>query len=146
MAELIVGLAKKTNATFSFVESCTGGMASHLITQIPGSSSVFKGGLVTYDTNLKQDLLKIDSSITGMTGVNQETALAMCLNGQKIMHSDFCLSSPALPVQLEVMIKIQWEGYGLVFPMVKIIRLKNSTSLVQDKTELKDLLMQVFTC
>jgi nicotinamide-nucleotide amidase len=92
LAEYLVYLAKKKKCSFSFVESCTGGFASHLITQVSGCSEVFKGSLVTYQTELKQSLLKIDPSITGADGVNEKTALAMSLEGQKITASDYCIS------------------------------------------------------
>ncbi len=92
LPEYIVSLAKKLKLTFSFVESCTGGMAAHLITQVAGCSEVFKGGLVTYQTTIKHKLLNIDSSTTLESGVNEETARAMCVSGKKILESDLCVS------------------------------------------------------
>jgi len=92
LPEFVVQLAKKKKVTFSFVESCTGGMASHLVTLISGCSEVFKGSIVSYQTQIKNSLLEIDSSITQEDGVNELTAQAMSLNGKKKLHADYCLS------------------------------------------------------
>ncbi len=92
LAKYLVELAKKKNCTFSFVESCTGGLASHLITQVSGCSQVFKGSLVTYQTELKHSLLKIDPSTTEVDGVNEQTALAMSREGKRMTTADYCIS------------------------------------------------------
>lgn len=92
LAEHIVALAKRKKTHFSFVESCTGGLASHYITQVAGCSEVFKGSLITYQTEMKNSLLKIDSSTTGLDGVNEETVLLMGIAGKKITGSNFCVA------------------------------------------------------
>ncbi|MCP5462943.1 MAG: CinA family protein [bacterium] len=45
--------------TCAVAESCTGGLISHLLTQIPGSSKVFMGSLVAYSNDFKIKLLKV---------------------------------------------------------------------------------------
>lgn len=92
LAEYIVKLAHEKKITFSFVESCTGGFASHLITQIPGSSAVFKGSLITYQTEVKNNFLGIDKSITLEHGVNLETANQMSQKGLSLLGADYCIS------------------------------------------------------
>lgn len=92
LPEYIVGLAKDLKINFGFIESCTGGMASHLITQVPGCSSVFKGSLVTYQTELKNQLLHIDPSMTGTSGVNEETVIAMSRNGRTLLDCNWCVA------------------------------------------------------
>ncbi|MDR0940957.1 MAG: CinA family protein, partial [Bacteroidales bacterium] len=51
------------NATISTAESCTGGAIAHSITAIAGSSAYFKGALVAYANEIKQDILNVPSHI-----------------------------------------------------------------------------------
>jgi len=65
-AEKIIGeLLSNKKMQLVCAESCTGGNIAHLITTIPGSSSFFKGGVVAYSNEIKQQIL----------GVKQETLL-----------------------------------------------------------------------
>ena len=56
----LVGLLREKEVSLSLAESCTGGLISHLITQIPGTSKFYKGSLVAYQPELKINLLKVD--------------------------------------------------------------------------------------
>lgn len=59
-------------------ESCTGGLLSHRITRIPGSSRYFLGGAVTYANELKEDMLGIEPALLARFGaVSSETAESM---------------------------------------------------------------------
>ena len=55
----IVKILIKKKIKISFAESCTGGLLSNAITSIPGSSKVFKAGLVVYSNESKIKILKI---------------------------------------------------------------------------------------
>lgn len=57
--QVVIDLLRSHNATLAVAESCTGGLLSHLLTSIPGSSSVFKGGIVCYSNDLKANLLHV---------------------------------------------------------------------------------------
>ncbi|NLB55959.1 MAG: CinA family nicotinamide mononucleotide deamidase-related protein, partial [Lentisphaerae bacterium] len=82
LQESVAELLKKTNFTVVTVESCTGGLLSKKLTDIPGSSSYFLGGWVVYSNELKEKLLGIDPSIIKEFGaVSRETALAMAERG-----------------------------------------------------------------
>lgn len=59
LEERIINLAKASKLQFGFAESCTGGLCSDKITNINGSSSVFYGSVVCYNTQIKVDLLKV---------------------------------------------------------------------------------------
>lgn len=60
----VVGqLLKKNNVTISTAESCTGGTISHLLTQIAGSSVYFKGSVVAYSNQVKEELLDVDPEL-----------------------------------------------------------------------------------
>ena len=70
----------------SLAESCTGGMASSLITEIAGSSAWFDCGFVTYSNAAKQKMLGVSTQTLEQYGaVSEETALEMALGA--INHS-----------------------------------------------------------
>jgi nicotinamide-nucleotide amidase len=59
-------------------ESCSGGLLGHLITNIPGSSEYYLGGIISYSNSAKEHLLGVDSSLLKFFGaVSRETVLAM---------------------------------------------------------------------
>src|SRR5690606_16949755 len=60
LEECIITKAKNLNVRFGFAESCTGGLCSDKITNINGSSSVFYGSLICYNTDIKTGFLKVD--------------------------------------------------------------------------------------
>jgi nicotinamide-nucleotide amidase len=53
-------LLLKKNLTISVAESCTGGLIGHRLTNVPGSSKYFKGGVIVYSNESKTDLLSVD--------------------------------------------------------------------------------------
>jgi len=59
-------------------ESCTGGLLSHIITNLPGASNFYLGGQVTYSNVAKQHWLRVPASTISRHGaVSEETVLAM---------------------------------------------------------------------
>lgn len=69
---------KEKGLTLSTAESCTGGLCAKLITDIPGSSEVFRGGLCAYTNEIKINLLGIAPSLIEKYGVvSDEVARAM---------------------------------------------------------------------
>jgi nicotinamide-nucleotide amidase len=77
--EMIVGyLLYMRNLTISVAESCTGGLISHRLTNVPGSSRYFQGGVIAYSNEVKENLLGVDPSILNQFGaVSLEVATAM---------------------------------------------------------------------
>lgn len=74
----IGNLLKASGKTLSFAESCTGGYAQHLITSVPGSSTYFKGGIVSYNNEIKEQELRVAKSLLEQKGaVSIEVAEAM---------------------------------------------------------------------
>ena len=91
--DVIIQLAKSKNSTVSIAESCTGGLIGHRLTEVSGSSDVYKGGFVVYSNESKIDLLGVDKSILNKYGaVSEETAQAMAKNVTKIFASDYGIS------------------------------------------------------
>lgn len=79
--------------TLSIGESCTGGLISHLITNVSGSSNYFLGGVICYSNQSKIDLLCVKKeTIKNFGTVSRETALEMAINICKKFKSDIGLS------------------------------------------------------
>ena len=93
LPELIIEKCTKLNKTIAFSESCTGGLSSSKITDISGSSKVFLGGLITYENQLKIDLVNVNKSTLDKHGaVSEEVALEMALGTLNKTSSDFAIS------------------------------------------------------
>ncbi len=74
-------------------ESCTGGLVSALLTEIPGSSSVFERGFVTYSNQAKEDLLGVSKGILEKHGaVSSEVAEAMARGALTHSNADASLA------------------------------------------------------
>ncbi len=79
--------------TLSVAESCTGGHISQLITQHPGSSKVFLGGVVSYANSLKESVLGVKSETLDSFGaVSGETVTEMVKGALKNFKSDYALA------------------------------------------------------
>ena len=78
-------------------ESCTGGLIGAAITDVPGSSVVYKGGIICYTNEVKESVLGVDKSILNRFGaVSAEVAEAMTLGVKRLLHSDFAVSTTGL--------------------------------------------------
>ncbi|MGI9389957.1 MAG: CinA family protein [Boseongicola sp.] len=77
-SEKLVQLAREKGATIATAESCTGGLLSGAITDVPGSSDVFDRGFITYSNAAKHDMLEVDPDLIATYGaVSKEVAVAM---------------------------------------------------------------------
>jgi nicotinamide-nucleotide amidase len=93
IARDVVENAINSKANFSVAESCTGGLISKLITDIPGSSNCFSHGLVTYSDDAKTKLLGINTEdLLRFGAVSEFTAKKMAERVAKINNSDFSLA------------------------------------------------------
>ena len=93
IARGVVENAINSKANFSVAESCTGGLISKLITEIPGSSNCFSHGLVTYSDDAKTKLLGINTEdLLRFGAVSEFTAKKMAERVAKINNSDFSLA------------------------------------------------------
>jgi len=83
--------------TLSVAESYTGGRLQDLLTNVPGSSKVFLGGLVAYDDNLKVTFLGVSPALIRKHGaVSAEVALAMARGARKRFRSDVATSTTGI--------------------------------------------------
>jgi nicotinamide-nucleotide amidase len=73
-----IGLLAGRGLTIAVAESLTGGLVAAALTSVPGSSTVFRGGIVAYATDLKASLLHVPSGLLEAHGaVHPEVAAAM---------------------------------------------------------------------
>ena len=90
LEQTCLALLKQAGATFAAAESCTGGYVSKRITDIAGSSSVFRGGIVAYTPFAKQELLGVPAELIERCGVvSQEVAEAMACGVRKRMDAAY---------------------------------------------------------
>jgi nicotinamide-nucleotide amidase len=79
--------------TIAVAESCSGGQLSSLLSGLPGSSSYFLLGVVTYSNKSKEMILNIPAkTIASYGAVSQPVAILMAKNIRKKTHADFGLS------------------------------------------------------
>lgn len=84
-------LAEK-GLTVSCAESCTGGLLAKRLTDIPGSSKVFPGSVVTYANEAKEALLGVPEKVLDEYGaVSRPTAVYMALGAQKLFGTDIAV-------------------------------------------------------
>ena len=89
----VIELLKESNLTLSSCESLTGGLFASTITSFSGVSNFFKGSLVTYQNEVKENLLKIPADLINTHGVvSKEIAYQMCEKTSKLLSSDICIS------------------------------------------------------
>ncbi|MFD2827420.1 competence/damage-inducible protein A [Leeuwenhoekiella polynyae] len=95
LIETVVGrLFVQKGKTLAVAESCTGGQIASAITSIPGASAYFKGGMVTYATHSKVELLKIEQSlIDEHSVVSAPVAEAMASAVKNWYKSDYAIST-----------------------------------------------------
>ncbi len=81
------------NLTISCCESASSGTLSNLLTSVDGSSQYFKGAIISYSNEIKQNVVHIDKSIIEQYGaVSRQVAELMAQNTNRIMHTDICIS------------------------------------------------------
>ncbi len=93
LEKAILNIMTAKNLTLSTAESCTGGYLAHLITQHPGSSSVFAGGGVTYSNELKQSVLGVKKETLDTYGaVSEQTVKEMASGAVARFHTDYAVA------------------------------------------------------
>ena len=83
-----------TGKTIGTAESCTGGRIAEAIIATPGASSYFKGGIVSYTNEVKENLLGVDHQLLEeKTAVCEEVAVAMVKGAIKTLGVDYAVAS-----------------------------------------------------
>jgi len=93
-SEVIKALKSRTICT---AESCTGGLVGAALTAVPGSSQVYKGGIVSYWSEIKHTLLGVDTETLAAFGpVSPKVAEQMAKCARKTLDTDIAVSVTGL--------------------------------------------------
>ena len=120
LEEVCLALLKEKGLTVGTAESCTGGLIAKLLTDLPGSSAVFRGGVVSYCDAVKAGALGVPYDLLDQYGaVSAQVAEAMALGAREALGCDIALSATGVagpdsdgrgnPVGL-VYLGIAWAG------------------------------------
>ena len=79
--------------TFGTAESCTGGLIGAAVTDVPGASTVFWGGVISYDNRVKEQVLGVRGETLAAVGaVSEETARQMACGARAVLGTDFAVA------------------------------------------------------
>jgi nicotinamide-nucleotide amidase len=93
VAEIVLELARAGGLSIATAESCTGGMVAELLTDVPGSSDVFLGGIVAYSNQVKIETLGVPVDVIEAHGaVSAEAADAMANGVRTVLGADVAIS------------------------------------------------------
>ena len=93
LAGVVGQLLKDNDKTLAVAESCTAGQLGMAITEVPGSSSYFIGGVLSYANEVKEEQLEVPHDVLEEHGaVSEECALAMAVGCRQRFGSDYALS------------------------------------------------------
>jgi PncC family amidohydrolase len=96
--EVVIGkLLKEKNRTMATAESCTGGYIAHVITSIAGSSAYFKGSVVSYANDAKENILGVRHSTLETVGaVSEETVKEMVKGAINKLGTDYAVATSGI--------------------------------------------------
>lgn len=120
LAEEVGKLLRSKGLTISVAESCTGGRLGDMLTDVPGSSDYFLGGIISYGNDAKVRLLGVDSVTLNAKGaVSEEVAIQMAAGARTKLGADIGIGitgiagpaggTPAKPVGL-VYVAVNFRG------------------------------------
>lgn len=88
-----VAALKAAGLTLSCAESCTGGLIAKELTDVPGASAVFHGGVVSYVNAVKRDVLGVgEQTLAEYGAVSAQTARAMAEGARRVLATDLAVS------------------------------------------------------
>ena len=94
LEHVVIHGCKEKGLTLGCAESCTGGLIAKRLTDVPGASSAFRGGIVSYTNEIKKQVLGVpDELLVQFGAVSSETAKAMAEGARKVLGCDIALSS-----------------------------------------------------
>ena len=90
-------LLRQKELTLGVVESATGGLISHLVTNAPNSSDYYKGSVIAYGNEAKMAVVGVKKDTLDKHGsVSAQTAEEMAKGGRKILAADICISDTGI--------------------------------------------------
>ena len=103
--------------TLATAESCTGGRIAEAIIAVPGASNYFKGGIISYTNEVKENLLHVDPQVLAeKTAVCEEVAVQMVKGVCETLNVDYAISATGIAGPdggtAEIPVGTIWLGYG----------------------------------
>ncbi|MCD6448113.1 MAG: CinA family protein [Thermoplasmata archaeon] len=97
MLEKIAELLKEKKLWVATAESCTGGLIAHKLTNIPGSSEYFKGGIVAYSNEVKMKVLGVkEETLKKYGAVSEQTAKEMANGVRNLLGVDVAIATTGI--------------------------------------------------
>lgn len=96
--EAVVGkILRQQNKTIALAESCTGGYISHLLTSVAGSSEYFRGSVIAYHNEIKEQLLNVQQeTLQSFGAVSKETVIEMAEGAREKFGADIGIASSGI--------------------------------------------------
>lgn len=90
-------ILRRKNIQLGIVESATGGLISHRITNVAGSSDYYQGSITSYSNELKINLVGVNKETIDQYGaVSPQTAEEMAAGGRRALHVDICIADTGI--------------------------------------------------
>ncbi len=97
LEEVVIRLAAGKNLKLGTAESCTGGYIAHRLTNVPGSSDVFSGSIVSYANAVKEKVLSVPpDKLLRHGAVSDEVAREMAEGARKLLGADIALATTGI--------------------------------------------------
>ncbi|MBG14908.1 MAG: competence/damage-inducible protein A [Crocinitomicaceae bacterium] len=97
LEEVVGELLKSSGSSLSLAESCTGGNIAHLITAISGSSAYYKGSVVAYSNEIKEQLLNVSPNLIKNNGaVSKEVVEQMAIGVKNAFNTDYAIATSGI--------------------------------------------------
>ncbi len=96
--EIVIGkILKAKGKTMGTAESCTGGYIAHLITSVSGSSAYYKGSVISYANEIKENILGVkQETLLSVGAVSEETVKQMVKGAISKLNVDFALATSGI--------------------------------------------------
>ncbi len=103
--------------TLGTAESCTGGRIAEAIIAVPGASNYFKGGVIAYTNEVKEEMLDVPSQLLEeQTAVCEEVAKQMVAGACKLLHCTYAISATGIAgptgATKDIPVGTIWIAYG----------------------------------
>ncbi len=94
MQEIVLAECRARGYTLATAESCTGGLVAARLTDVPGSSDVFRGGVIAYADSVKRQRLNVPDEVLAAHGaVSAEAAAAMARGAREQIGADVAVAA-----------------------------------------------------
>jgi nicotinamide-nucleotide amidase len=93
----IIDIMREKKLTLGTVESATGGLIAHQLTNVPGSSDVFQGSVISYGNGIKMKMIGVKKiTIQEYGAVSPQIARIMAKNGRTLLGVDICIADTGI--------------------------------------------------